>query len=62
MKIQCPCCSEVIEIDDVDIRAYVSSLRGKTTSEAKKEACRANASKPRPGAQGKPKPRKQKGE
>lgn len=60
MKVQCPCCYALVEIDDADVRSYVASLMGSGCSEVKKAALRLNASRPRPGAIGKKKPRKNK--
>lgn len=50
---QCPHCGGEIN---------PASLMGKASSEAKAVAARENARKPRPGAKGKPKPRKPKNE
>jgi len=57
MKVQCPCCYALVEIDDTDVRSYVGSLMGSGCSDVKKAALRLNASKPRPGARGKKKVR-----
>jgi hypothetical protein len=62
MKVECPHCKTIIPVDDADVRSYINRIAGMSKSEAKIAACRANASKPRPGAQGKPKPRKTKEE
>lgn len=62
MKIKCPCCNELIEIDDADVKSYVGTLAARVMTDARVKANQANAKKPRPGAQGKPKPRKQKPE
>ncbi len=54
MKVECPHCSGIVAIDDADVKSYVSSLLGSGCSEAKRKAMKKNGSKPRPGAQGKP--------
>lgn len=58
MKIKCPHCAEIIGIDDKEIRQYLARQLAGIKSEAKAEASRAAAKKPRPGAKGKKKPRK----
>lgn len=60
MKIECPFCKKIIEIDDSEVKTYTARLSGKGCTDAKRAALTANAKKPRPGAQGKPKPRKPK--
>lgn len=60
MKIICEHCQQLNIIDDSDVRAYVNRLTARSGSDAKLAAQKANASKPRPGAKGKPKPRKPK--
>lgn len=51
--VKCPHCGEEIEVNP-------ASIMGSKKSEAKTAAVRENAKKPRPNAQGKPKPRKPK--
>lgn len=58
MKVQCSHCQEIIQIDDRDVKSYVSRLNNKVVTPKRIESCRANAKKPRPGAKGKKKPRK----
>jgi hypothetical protein len=55
-KMNCPHCLR--EILDAVVRSEAARLAGKSTSEAKTLAARLNASRPRPGAIGKKKPRK----
>ena len=52
MLVKCPCCAY-----DFEVKAPAISTG---CSEKKRQALIANAKKPRPGAKGKPKPRKKK--
>lgn len=55
--------SEAIKhLQQVVAKSIAGAALGSRTSEKKAAAARSNASKPRPGAQGKPKPRKPKTE
>ena len=49
MKIECPCCSKIIEVDDRDIMSYIGRKGGQARSEAKRAAVTKSAALPRPG-------------
>jgi len=51
MRVECQC-GAIVELDDADVRRYVSSLMGSVMTERKKAALCANAKKPRPGSRG----------
>ena len=56
--MNCPYCQA--KLSDAAVRSEAARMAGKSTSEAKTLAARLNAAKPRPGAIGKKKPRKNK--
>lgn len=54
--MKCPHCGK--DVDEAIIIKEAAAAMGRISSPAKTAAARENASKPRPGAQGKKKPRK----
>jgi predicted Zn finger-like uncharacterized protein len=60
VRVNCPHCHAAFDVANSEVLAQAGRIAGrrggKATSEAKAAACRANASRPRPGRRKAPRP------